>query len=162
MKTIVIDFGDPPRPTNIVFKMLKVEDSLKFLLYLGKLAGGAVGSAMGAMATGDNSQMNELGKKMNMESMGNNLGLLISRIDEQETIDKINLLLKSVSHEGNILHVNYMLFDNGRIDLLFKFVKEAFLMNYQNFFYENRGVLEKLNKTMNLITKSSTQSKGQT
>lgn len=162
MKTIVIDFGDPPRPTNIVFKMLKVEDSLKFLLYLGKLAGGAVGSAMGAMATGDNSQMNELGKKMNMESMGNNLGLLISRIDEQETIDKINLLLKSVSHEGNILHVNYMLFDNGRIDLLFKFVKEAFLVNYQNFFYENRGVLEKLNKTMNLITKSSTQSKGQT
>ena len=140
MKTIVIDFGDPPRPTNIVFKMLKVEDSLKFLLYLGKLAGGAVGSAMGAMATGDNSQMNELGKKMNMESMGNNLGLLISRIDEQETIDKINLLLKSVSHEGNILHVNYMLFDNGRIDLLFKFVKEAFLVNYQNFFYENRGV----------------------
>ena len=97
-----------------------------------------------------------------MEAMGNNLGILISRIDEKETIDKINLLLKSVSHEGNTLHVNYLLFDNGRIDLLFLFIKEAFIVNYRDFFFANKGIIENLSRTMNLITKSSKQFKKQT
>ena len=143
--------------------MLRVEDSLKFLIYLGKIIGGAAGTAIASVAMGDSSKLDELSSNsFNFEKLGSNLSILLSRIEEEETIEKINLLLKSVSHGGNILHVNYLLFDNGRLDLLFKIIKEAFTHNYRNFFYANNGILDRLKKTSELITKSLRPSENQT
>ena len=45
-KILNVQFGDPPRDAKIVFQMLRVEDSLKFLLYIGKLFGGALGATI--------------------------------------------------------------------------------------------------------------------
>lgn len=155
-KILNVQFGDPPRDAKIVFQMLRVEDSLKFLLYIGKLFGGALGATISSIAIGDTSKIDNLSTKdFNIETLGNNLAVLMARIDEKETIEKINLLLKSVSHEGNVINIDYFIFDNGRLDLLFRFIKEAFIVNYRNFFYANKGLLEKIRKSVGIIAKSA-------
>lgn len=156
LKTINITFGEPPRHETIKFTMLRVEDSLKFLLYLGKIFGGAMGSAISSVATGDASKIEKLSPKdFNLDSLGNNLSLLLGRIDEKETIEKINLLLSSVSHEGEVIDINSFIFDEGRLHLLFRFIKEAFMVNYKNFFYANKGLLEKIKKSATIIQQST-------
>ena len=159
MKQLNITYGqDNKKTATLVFNMMGAEDSLKFIMYIGKLLGGAAGKAISGLMTGEKG-IEELGKSgVDTEKLGDLIPLIVDRIEEKETIEKINLLFSSVTHEGNVLRLDYLIFD-GRPDLVFKIIKEAVLYNYS--FFLNAALWEKLAATGKIIRESQTTPKNQ-
>ena len=125
MKQINFTYGkDNKKQATLVFNMMGAEDSLKFIIYIGKLLGGVAGKAITSLMMGEKG-LDDIGKNdINLEEVGNFIPLILDRMDEKETIEKINLLFSSVTHEGNVLRLDYLIFD-GRPDLIFKVLKES-------------------------------------
>lgn len=137
MKIVKFKYGEGDSKTaDLNFDLLKCENSLRVILYLGKIAGGAFGKAISEFSLGDTDKLDELkNSKVDISKLGDLIPVVMDRIHEKETIEKINLLLSTVTHDGNVLDIDYLLFD-GRLDLLFKVLKIAFMHNYGFFFNE--------------------------
>ena len=144
------------KDAELVFAMLKPSDSLKVLLFLGKVIGGAVGTAISAFTQGDSGAFDNL----DPGKLGDAIPVILDRIDEGETLQKVNIILSSVSHQGTALEMDYFIFD-GRPDLFFKILKEAITVNYQFFFQESEGLFQKLEASKKAILDSLAQSKTQ-
>lgn len=161
-KTIKIQYGTTDKKdATLVFNMLRPSDSLKVLLFVGKLLGGAAGGAISAFSLGDAEALNKLGEgKFDASKLGDAIPLILNRIDEKETLEKVNILLSSVNHEGTTLDLDYLIFD-GRPDLFFRVLKEALVENYRFFLQENTGIFERLAKSKDAILASVKQSQNQ-
>ena len=159
MKQINFTYGkDNKKQAHLFFNMMSAEDSLKFIMYIGKLLGGAAGKAISSLMLGEKG-LNDIGKSdINLKEVGDMIPLILNRLDEKETIEKINLIFSSVNHEGNILRLDYLIFD-GRPDLIFKVLKEAVTYNYS--FFLNADLWEKLAATGKIIRESQTTPKNQ-
>lgn len=162
-KSIKIKFGTTEKKdAELHFVMLKPSDSLKVLLFIGKILGGAVGNAISAFSLGDRDALDKLaGENANLSKLGDAIPLMLSRIEEKETLDKLNILLSSVTHSGNTLNVDYFIFD-GRPDLLLTVAKDAIVENYRFFLSENSQLLEKLTQSKGAILASLRRSEKQT
>ena len=160
MKQLNITYGkDNKKNAQLTFEMMGAENSLKFIMYVGKLLGGAIGKAVTAFMLGEKG-IEDIGKsEINMEKVGEFIPIILDRLDEKETIEKINLLFSSVTHEGNVLRLDYLIFD-GRPDVIFKIIKEAVTYNYS--FFLNAELWEKLAATGKIIRESQTTQKNQT
>ena len=111
-----------------------------------------MGKAISSFALGSKDGLDEMTKgDFDFSKLGELIPVVMDRIDEAETIEKINLILESVTHEGNVLNIDYLIFD-GRLDLLFKVLKKALIHNYKFFFTEE--ILEKLALSKKIIQES--------
>ena len=162
MKTIKLQYGTTEKKdAELVFRMMKTSDSLKFLLYLGKIVGGALGSSISAFSLGNPDAINKLGEgDFDVSRLGEAIPMILGRIDETETLEKINLILDSVTHAGTTLSADYFIFD-GRVDLLIRVLKEATIENYRFFFQENTELFQKLGATRDAIHESLKRSTNQ-
>ena len=151
MKTLKLKNEEQDKEFVFVFSKLRNKDSAKFLIFLGKMAGGSMGRAIAGMnAKGS--------KELTTEDISESFNTFFDKIDEEGVIEKVNLLLSCVTHEGNSLDIDYFAFD-GRLDLVFRVAKESFNHNFMFFF---RGVInrsERLKKTVELVSKSLKESK---
>jgi hypothetical protein len=121
---------------NVTFNMLKPSKSLKFLLFMGKLIGGSAGQAISAL---DGTSLAEVAEKkgdnLNIEKLGESLFKIMDRIDEDQVVEKINLLFSSCEVNGQQLEVDHLIF-HGDPTLIFKLAKEALVVNYKRFLDE--------------------------
>lgn len=128
-KKVELDFND--QKVDVYFHQLKPSDSLIFLMFMAKIVGGSAGKFVGAM---DGKSLTDLVDKtdLDMDKLGGAISGLFDRMDEKGTVDKINLLLKSVKHKGESLDIDGPFFD-GNLPQLFKVVKIALGVNYKSF-----------------------------
>jgi len=153
VKVYKVKQGDIEKEFMLEFTMLSPSKSLKFLMFMGKVVGGSFGRAFGALE-GDFKSMDDLSKikdsDLNYSKLGEALFGIFERVDENEAIEKLNVLFGSVRHEGNVINCDYFMFD-GRPDLLLKVAGKALGVNYKSFLQENSGVLSKISRTMEIL-----------
>ncbi len=151
-KIYEVEIAGTNQEFELQFKMLKSSQSLKFLMYLGKIIGGSVGKVIGSI--GGESKIEELENikpdDFNLEKIGDAIFGLMDRVDEDEVLEKLNLLLSSVRHNGTILNVDHMMFD-GAPDLIFSVAKEAMGVNYKRFLDGNSNVLQKIIGSLKIL-----------
>ena len=124
------------KEAQLFLKMLKPSEALSVLFFVAKILGGAAGNAISAFSLGDMDALGRIFEKdFNISKLGDAIPIVLNRIEEKETMEKINTLLSSVTHEKNVLHIDYFIFD-GRTDLLLSVTKAAFEENYRFFLEE--------------------------
>lgn len=135
--SIKIQYGTTEKKEAQLFlKMLKPSEALSVLFFVAKILGGAAGNAISAFSLGDMDALGRIFEKdFNISKLGDAIPIVLNRIEEKETMEKINTLLSSVTHEKNVLHIDYFIFD-GRTDLLLSVTKAAFEENYRFFLEE--------------------------
>lgn len=123
---------------EFLFTQLDPEDALKVLIWLTKSIGGSVSRSLGAFE----SVQQAIDGKFKMGDLGVLLGALFDQMDEKETIEKLRILLSSVTHDGSDLEVNSPVF-YGETLLILKVAKEALEVNFKSFLGGISGVLGK-------------------
>lgn len=135
---------------NLLITQLKPSDSLKILVYLGKVLGGTAGKALGAIDTKKLADVKE--EDISLEKLGDALTALLDRIDEDAICIKLNELFKSVSLNGSTLDLDNPCFQ-GRPDLIFVVAKKAMEVNFKSFLDANSGVVGKIIESLKIIRK---------
>lgn len=131
---------------DLVLTQLPPSKSLKFMIFMGKFLGGSAGKVIGAFDGSANSikDLSNLKESdLSLEKVGLAISGLMERIDEDEVIEKINLLFESVHINGDSLHIDHFMFD-GDPTLIFKVATKAIGVNYKRFLDENSGALGKI------------------
>lgn len=156
----VIEYSSNDIDFKVEFTMLKPSQSLKFLIYVAKIIGGSSGKVIGAF-NGNAGKMEDLlnfkENDLSLEKLGDALFGIMERFEDDEVVDKLNLLLGSCKTNGEKLYVDHMIFSNGNIDLIFKIAKEALGVNYSRFLGGNSGLFSKITKSLSILknTKNS-------
>lgn len=136
---------------QLEFTMLKPSQSLKFLIFMSKILGSGAGKVAGSfegMKTED--LLKTDGDDLNLEKIGDALFGIFDRLDEDEVVNKLNILLGSVRHGENVVNVDYFMFD-GRPDLLLKVAGTALGVNYKDFLREISGAFSKIPETLRIL-----------
>jgi hypothetical protein len=137
--------GDEPKNDKefkLEFSQLRPSKSLIFMKWFGKIAGGSLGSAFGFFKEESNDyDFNQIGKII-FDSL--------DRVDDDEAIEKINLLLSSVEHEGTPIDIDYHMFEMD-LTLLPKVIKVALEVNYKRFLQGKNGIIEKIKGTIKVL-----------
>jgi len=147
-----VDIGAGLNDYTFKFKKLKPSKSLKFLLFMGKFIGrggaGVVGSFDGQVNNlEDVSKIKE--SDINFKKMGEALiGAL--EVDEDDVIVKLDLLLGSVTFEGEPLHVDHTVFE-ADLSLLPKIAMKALAVNYKSFLGGSSDLFSKIVKSINIV-----------
>jgi hypothetical protein len=154
-ETAIVSYKNGDREFKLQFSMLTPSKSLKFLIYMAKVLGAPASKAVGAFqgkADMDN-LMNLKDEDVNFSQVGNAIVSLFDRLDENEVIEKLNLLYESVTLSGESIHVDHPMFD-GRPDLNLKVAYKAMEVNYRHFLGENSGLFTKISQSLQIIQKS--------
>lgn len=134
---------------KLVFEKLSPSKSLSFLIYMGKIIGGTIGKSLTAFD--GSKKLSEIqGQDIDISKIGDALFHSFERLDDKEFIEKLNLLFESVNHEGNQVHVDYLIFD-GRPDLIFLVAKEALEVNYSRFLRGISGSMDKIKESIRIV-----------
>ena len=86
---------------KFVITKLGVEDALKVLIWLTKSTGGSLAKGLGELEAFSKMRDDE---QIDFIKFSGVLEALFERIDEKETLEKIEILLSSVAHETQGLH----------------------------------------------------------
>lgn len=134
-----------------LFTQLSPSKSLIFMMYLGKMLGGSAGKVIGAFNGSSLQEISGLKEEnINLEKIGDAIFGLFARLDEEEVINKLNLLFSSVSLNGETLDVDHLMFQ-GEPGLIFKVAKKALEVNYKSFLDGNSGLIGKITKTLKIV-----------
>ena len=129
-KTVTID------KHKFLITMLDPESALKVLIWLVKSVGGSLSKSLGAFDSIEKVLDGDFG----MGNLGDALSNLFEKMDEKETIEKIEILLNCVSNDGSDLNLQSPMF-YGETFLILKVVKESMEVNFKSFLDEISGVL---------------------
>jgi len=78
---------------------------------MGKIVGGSAGKVLGSFEGNAKKLAGISEDDLNLEKIGNALLSVFDRIDEKEVIEKLNVLLSSVSMNGETLDVDHAVFE---------------------------------------------------
>jgi len=148
-----VDFGAGPKSMTFNFKKLKPSKSLKFLMFMGKLIGGSAGKVIGSFDGQVNKMEDLLNIKeddMNFEKLGNALLGVFDRIDDDDVVLKLDLLLGSVTMGGEPLHVDHAVFE-ADLGLLPKIAMKALAVNYKRFLGGSSELFSKIAQTIKIV-----------
>lgn len=148
MKFTIKDSNDEDKEVTLLFTQLMPSKSIKVVTYLTRVLGTTAGKAMGSMGSLDLKALDNL----SMDKLGDAIAQLFETIDDDSLIEKMDILLQSVTHENNVVSVDYFLF-HGNLPILFKVIKKALEVNFKSFLDGNSGLLEKLKATLKIIQK---------
>lgn len=148
-----IDFGAGPKDIVFKFKKLKPSKSLKFLMFMGKLIGGSAGKVIGSF-DGQVNKMEDLldikEENLNFEKLGEALLGAFDRIDEDDVVVKLDLLLGSVTMNGEPLCVDHAVFE-ADLALLPKIAMKALAVNYKRFLGGSSELFSKIAQTIQIV-----------
>lgn len=148
-----VDFGAGPKDIVFKFKKLKPSKSLKFLMFMGKLIGGSAGKVIGSFDGQVNKVEDLLDIKeddLNFEKLGNALLGVFDRIDDDNVIEKLDLLLGSVTMNGEPLNVDHAVFE-ADLGLLPKIAIKALGVNYKRFLGGNSEIFSKIAQSIKIM-----------
>lgn len=138
---------------ELEFTQLAPSKSLKFMIFMGKFVGGSAGKAMGAF-NGSKASMQDLAnlkdEDFNFEKIGDAISKIVGNLDEDEVIQKLDVLFESVSYNGEEIHIDHFMFD-GNPMLIFEVARKALEVNYKRFLDENSGLVGKLIKSVKVL-----------
>lgn len=126
---------------------LNVEDALKVLIWLTKSTGGSLAKGLGELESFKDLKD---GDNVDFSKFSGVLESLFDRIDEKETIEKIEILLSCVSYETQNLHFNHPVLI-GEPLLALKLAKESLGVNFKSFLDGISGLAGKLKKSVAII-----------
>ena len=133
---------------NFVIVKLGVEDSLKVLIWLTKSVGGSITKSLGQLQS--LASLKD-GEEVDLSKFSDILEKLFEKIDEKETLEKIEILLSCVSYETQNLNYNSPILV-GEPLLALKLAKESMGVNFKSFLGGISGVGAKLKKTVAIIS----------
>ena len=139
-KFTYFDIEGKQKEVTLDFSMMRTAESLTFILYVAKIVGGQIGDVLSSGNLNSLQQLKE--KDFNYDSMVGEFFKIFSRVEEKEFIQKMDVLLSTVTHEGNVLSIDYHIFD-GNVDLPFKVAAKVMEVNYRRFL---RGISDKFLK----------------
>lgn len=148
-----VDFGGGPKSITFNFKKLKPSKSIKFLMYMGKMIGGSAGKVLGSFDGQVNKMEDLLNIKeddLNFEKLGNALLGVFDRIDDEEAIAKLDILLSSVSMNNETLNVDHAVFE-ADLTLLPKIASKALGVNYKRFLGGSSELFSKIAQTIQIV-----------
>lgn len=151
--TYEVDFGGGPKELVFNFKKLKPSKSIKFLMFMGKLIGGSAGKVIGSFDGQVNKMEDLLDIKeddLNFEKLGNALLGVFDRLDDEEVIAKLDILLGSVSMNGETLNVDHAVFE-ADLSLLPKIASKALGVNYKRFLGGSSELFSKIAQTIQVM-----------
>lgn len=148
MAFFIEDASGEKKEVKFLFTQLKPSASIKVLTYLTRVLGTTAGKALGSV---NGFKPDDL-ENISMEKLGDSIASLFVTIDDDSLVEKMNVLLQSVTHENNVINVDYHLFD-ANIDVLFKVIKKALEVNYKRFLEGNSDLIGKLKATLKIIQK---------
>jgi hypothetical protein len=148
-----VDFGNGPKDIVFKFKKLKPSKSLKFLMFMGKLIGGSAGKVIGSFDGQVNKVEDLLNIKeddLNFEKLGNALLGVFDRIEDDDVIAKLDLLLGSVTMNGEPLNIDHAVFE-ADLALLPKIAMKALAVNYKRFLGGSSELFSKIAQTIKIV-----------
>jgi len=142
---------------TLLFEQLRPSKSLKMLRWLGKILSGTAGGAVKSL---NGSSIEELSKltedDIKLDKVCNIIFDLFDKVEEDELIEKLNLLFSSVEVNSEQLEVDHMMFQ-GETTLIFSVAKEALGVNFSGFFGETSSVFKKLKASIKIIKNYTTE-----
>lgn len=145
---------DKVQKADIEFRMLSCDKSLEFLMFLGKAIGGQVGKAISSFDINSLSELKDVKEEnINVEKISNSILGIFDRLDRKEAIENLNLILSSARHGGNVLSLDYHIFD-GNPDVALKVAKRAIEVNYSRFL---QGILQSTKEALGRLQAKGAQ-----
>ena len=136
-----------------IFTQMGPKDAVRIVVRLAKVMGKPTGGAIGSLDLEGTKKRG--GSEVDMKSLGDALGSLFDKVEEEETIDTIEKLLGTVMFEGQSLHMEHPHFQ-GKTLHLFKVSKKALQENFSDFLAGSSGVIGALKAKFNTILASQT------
>jgi len=137
---------------SYMFTQLDARTALKTLTKVGNILGSGVASGIGAV---DTSNEDILKSKIDMNSLGGAIEKILSKLDDDKTIEVVENLLSSVLFESKSMNLDHINFHGNMLHLL-KVVKASFEVNYKDFFEGASGIVGRLQKVGDMIQGSQT------
>lgn len=143
--------GEIDNTFEIKVTQMSPSKSLKFLAWVGSLIGGSAGEALNLLK---GKSLNDISDEdISAEKIGTVISGLLEKLDDDRTIEKLNLLLSSAKCEGVELEVDHFIFEED-LALLPKVIKACFEVNYKRFLVGGSGVMKKIKETMVVLKDS--------
>lgn len=160
-KTETTTYKNGDMEFTLMFSQLKPSKSLVFMMYMAKMIGGSASKVIGSFDKGSIEQLSNIkDEDISLEKMGEALSGFLDKLDDDDFIEKMNLLFSSVDTNGEVLTVDHLMF-YGEPMLIFKVAYKALGVNYSSFLQGN-SVLKKLVKSVKLIKDSKDSLEKQT
>jgi len=161
-ETKTITYKNGEKEYSCLFAQLSPSKSLKFMMFLTKVVGGSTAKVIGSLNGGSIQDLANINDdQIDLEKIGDAIFGLFDRVDEDEVIEKLNLLFSSVSIEGEQLDVDHLIFQ-GQPTLIFKLAKEAMAVNYSSFLEGISSAIKKLSGKIKKAQDSKDTQKEQT
>ena len=132
---------------TFIITKLGVEDALKVLIWLTRSIGGTLTKSLGELSSFKDLKGED---DVDLSKLSGVLDGCFERIDEKETIGKIEILLSAVSYETQSLHFSHPVL-HGEPLLALKLAKESMGVNFKSFLGGISDVVGKIKQSVEII-----------
>lgn len=145
----VVTYKNGEKEFKLNFTQLRPSKALIMLMWLGKMLGGTAGSLLGSLEGVKSLKDLDL-DDLDLDRVGTAISKVFANFDDQEVIEKINLLFESVDVEGQQLDIDHFMFDGNPL-LILKVARKSLEINFSSFLGESSGIVDKFKKTLELL-----------